>query len=96
MKNSRQLALLLAQAANIQPETPPLGEKIARVQADQARLAGRSPVTVNRAGESKSRQNTVTLPLLEYAAYLRTRLYWESLTKTQEAQVLELEMMLLD
>lgn len=51
---SRQLAETLAQAANIlpEPETPSLGDKIARVKADQTRLQGRSPVRLRRSGES--------------------------------------------
>ncbi|SRR6266481_2827429 len=52
--NSRQLAETLARDANIlpEPETPSLREKIARVQADQARLQGKGHVRLRRSGES--------------------------------------------
>jgi hypothetical protein len=50
---NRQLAETLAQSANVvsEPETALLPDKIARVKADQERLAGRSPARLRRSGE---------------------------------------------
>jgi hypothetical protein len=92
--NSRQLAEQLARAANIQPEpeTPSLGDKIARVQADQARLAGRSPVRLRRTGESnllQKRRGVETGSPIHRAVC--ENYYWRSVNAPRWEQVIVLE-----
>jgi hypothetical protein len=94
--NSRQLAEQLARAANIQPEpeTLSLGDKIARVKADQTRLAGRSPVRLRRTGESNlvaKRRGLQTGSPIHRA--ICENYYWRSIAAPRWEQVIVLEML---
>jgi hypothetical protein len=91
---SRQLAEVLAQAADIQPEpeTPSLRDKVARVKADQARLQGKSPVRLRRTGESKlvaKRRGLETGSAIHQAVC--ENFYWRNVNAPRWEQVILLE-----
>jgi hypothetical protein len=94
--SSRQLAEQLAEAANVlpDPETPSLRDKISRVKAAQARLAGSSPVRLRRSGESNlvaKRRGLETGSPIHRAVC--ENYYWRSVNAPRWEQVILLETM---
>lgn len=92
--SSRQLAEQLAKAANVQPE-PESAEpedKIARVEAGQARLVGSSPVRLRRSGESNLVEKRRGLePGSSMHRIICENYYWRSVNAPRWEQVIVLE-----